>query len=105
MKTYAVKAGDIKREWYVVDAAGKNLGRLASQIAIVLRGKHKAIFTPGMDVGDFVIVVNADKVAVTGNKLAAKMYYSYSGYPGGLSFWFFTPSGGSRYSARHCRFW
>ena len=84
MKTYAVKAAEIKREWYVVDAAGMNLGRLATQIATILRGKHKPIFTPGMDVGDFVIVVNADKVAVTGNKLAAKMYYHYSGYPGGL---------------------
>ena len=84
MKTYAVKAAEIEREWYVVDAAGQNLGRLASRIAIVLRGKHKAKFTPSMDLGDFVIVVNAEKIAVTGRKLEKKMYYRYSGYPGGL---------------------
>ena len=85
MKTYATKASDIKREWFVVDAAGQNLGRLATRIATVLRGKHKTIFTPGMDVGDYVIVVNADKVAVTGQKLAQKMYYRHSLYPGGLT--------------------
>ena len=84
MKTYAVKAAEIEREWYVVDAAGQNLGRLASRIAIVLRGKHKAKFTPSKDLGDFVIVVNAEKIAVTGRKLENKMYYRYSGYPGGL---------------------
>ena len=84
MKTYATKASDITREWFVVDAAGQNLGRLATKIATILRGKHKPIFTPGMDVGDFVIVVNADKVEVTGRKLEQKMYYRHSLYPGGL---------------------
>ena len=75
MKTYAVKAAEIEREWWVVDAEGANLGRLASEIAKVLRGKHKPTFTPGLDVGDFVIVVNADTVAVTGNKLQDTRYY------------------------------
>ena len=84
-KTYAVKADDIQREWFVVDAEGKNLGRLATQIATILRGKHKPSFSPGMDVGDFVIVVNAGKVTVTGNKMAAKKYYRHSLYPGGLT--------------------
>lgn len=84
MKTYAVKAADIQREWFVVDAAGMNLGRLATKIASVLRGKHKPIFTPGLDTGDFIVVINAEKVAVTGGKLDDKMYYRYSGYPGGL---------------------
>ena len=85
MKTHVVKAGDIEREWFVVDAQGQNLGRLATRIAHILRGKHKPTFTPGLDVGDFVIVVNAGQVAVTGNKLEDKKYYRYSGYPGGLS--------------------
>jgi large subunit ribosomal protein L13 len=87
VRTYSATAGDIEasREWYVVDAAGQNLGRLATQIATVLRGKHKPLFTPGMDCGDFVIVVNADKVHVTGRKLDQKFYYRYSGYPGGLA--------------------
>ena len=84
-KTYAVKADDIQREWFVVDAEGKNLGRLATQIAKILRGKHKPSFSPSMDVGDFVIVVNAEKVTVTGNKMAAKKYYRHSLYPGGLT--------------------
>lgn len=84
MKTYATKASDVTREWFVVDAAGQNLGRLATKIATILRGKHKTIYTPGMDVGDFVIVVNADKVEVTGRKLEQKMYYRHSLYPGGL---------------------
>jgi len=84
VKTYAVKASEIDREWFVVDAEGKTLGRLATKIATVLRGKHKAIYTPSMDAGDFVIVVNADKIAVTGKKLQNKKYYRYSGYPGGL---------------------
>lgn len=83
MKTHVVKAGDIEREWFVVDAQGQNLGRLATRIAHILRGKHKPTFTPGLDVGDFVIVVNAGQVAVTGNKLEDKKYYRYSGYPGG----------------------
>ncbi len=85
MKTYSAKQGDIQREWYVVDATGQTLGRLATRIATVLRGKHKPIYTPGMDTGDYVIVVNADKVAVTGRKLDQKKYYRYSGYPGGLT--------------------
>jgi len=84
-KTFVTKLDDIKREWFVVYAEGQNLGRLASKIAAVLRGKHKPIFTPGLDTGDFVIVVNAAKVTVTGNKLTEKFYYRYSGYPGGLT--------------------
>jgi len=87
VRTYSATADDIEasREWYVVDAAGLNLGRLATQIATVLRGKHKPLYTPGLDCGDFVIVVNADKVHVTGHKLDQKLYYRYSGYPGGLT--------------------
>ena len=84
MKTYSAKPGEIDRKWWVVDAQGKNLGRLASRIAVVLRGKNKAQFTPHVDTGDFVVVVNADKVAVTGRKLTDKRYYRHSGYPGGL---------------------
>ncbi len=84
MNTYVVKQGDIEREWFVVDAEGQNLGRLATRIATILRGKHKPTFTPSMDVGDFVIVLNADKVQVTGNKLQDKIYYRHSHYPGGL---------------------
>jgi large subunit ribosomal protein L13 len=83
-KTYVTKAADIQHQWLVVDAANQNLGRLATQIATLLRGKHKPIFTPGMDTGDFVIVINAEKITVTGNKLTEKFYYAYSGYPGGL---------------------
>jgi len=87
VRTYSATADDIEasREWFVVDAAGQNLGRLATQIATILRGKHKPLFTPGMDCGDFVIVVNADKVQVTGRKLDQKFYYRYSGYPSGLA--------------------
>jgi large subunit ribosomal protein L13 len=86
VRTYSATADDVEasREWYVVDAAGQNLGRLATQIATVLRGKHKPLYSPGLDCGDFVIVVNADKVMVTGRKLDQKFYYRYSGYPGGL---------------------
>ena len=84
MKTYSAKPGDIERSWYIVDADGQTLGRMASQIASILRGKHKPIFTPHMDCGDYVIVVNAEKVHVTGNRLDDKMYYRHSGYPGGL---------------------
>lgn len=83
-KTHVVKAGDIRRAWWVVDAEGQTLGRLAARIAAVLRGKHKPTFTPHLDVGDFVIVVNAEKVTTTGQKLDQKMYYSHSGYPGGI---------------------
>jgi len=85
MKTHVVKAGDIERRWYVVDAQGKTLGRLATQVASVLRGKHKPTFSPHLDTGDYVIIVNAEKIQVTGNKLNTKMYYWYSGYLGGQS--------------------
>ena len=87
MRTYSATASEIEagREWYVVDATGQTLGRLATQIAMVLRGKHKPTYTPGLDCGDFVVVVNAEKVRVTGNKLDEKIYYRYSGYPSGLS--------------------
>ncbi len=84
MKTYSAKPGEVPRKWWVVDADGKNLGRLASEIAIVLRGKNKPQYTPHVDTGDFVVVVNAQKIAVTGNKLTGKIYYRHSGYPGGL---------------------
>jgi large subunit ribosomal protein L13 len=84
VKTYTVTPADIVREWFVVDAKGKTLGRLATEIARLLRGKHKAIFTPHADCGDFVIVVNADKIHVTGRKLEDKLYYRHSGYPGGF---------------------
>ena len=84
MKTFMASPATIDRKWYVVDATGMTLGRLASEVAKVLRGKNKAIFTPHMDTGDFVIVVNADKVKVTGKKLDQKIYYHHSGYVGGL---------------------
>jgi large subunit ribosomal protein L13 len=83
-KTFYPKQEDITRSWYVVDAAGQNLGRLATRIAGVLMGKTKPEFTPGVDVGDFVIVVNAEKITVTGKRLDQKIYYRHSGYPGGL---------------------
>jgi large subunit ribosomal protein L13 len=84
MKTYNAKPGDVAREWYLVDAEGKTLGRLATQIADTLRGKRKPQYTPHVDTGDFVVVVNAEKVQVTGNKLDQKRYFRHSGYPGGL---------------------
>ena len=84
MKTFMASPSTIERKWYVVDAADMTLGRLASEVAKVLRGKNKAIFTPHMDTGDFVIVVNADKVKVTGRKLDQKIYYRHSGYVGGM---------------------
>ena len=84
MKTFSAKAEETKQDWYVVDASGKVLGRLASEIALRLRGKHKAIYTPHVDTGDFIVVVNAEKITLTGKKLTDKIYYSYSGYPGGL---------------------
>ncbi|GBD45874.1 50S ribosomal protein L13 [bacterium HR41] len=84
MRTYMANKATRERRWYVVDAAGKTLGRLATQIADVLRGKHKPEYTPHVDVGDFVIVVNAERVAVTGRKREQKIYYRHSGYPGGL---------------------
>ena len=84
MKTYTAKPGEIARDWYVVDAEGQTLGRLATQIADTLRGKRKPVYTPHVDTGDFVVVVNAEKIVVTGNKLDQKRYYRHSGYPGGL---------------------
>jgi large subunit ribosomal protein L13 len=84
MRTYNAKPGEVERRWYVVDAEGQTLGRLATRIADTLRGKNKAQYTPHVDTGDFVVVVNAEKIAVTGNKLDQKRYYRHSGYPGGL---------------------
>jgi large subunit ribosomal protein L13 len=82
--TYTAKPAEITRSWFIVDATNKPLGRIASDIARILRGKHKPIFTPHIDTGDFVVVINADKVALTGEKLTDKMYYNFSGHPGGL---------------------
>jgi large subunit ribosomal protein L13 len=84
MKTFNAKHEDIIKDWYLIDAEGQILGRLASEIAKRLRGKHKPIYTPYVDTGDFVIVVNAGKVSLTGNKMSDKVYYHHSGYPGGL---------------------
>jgi large subunit ribosomal protein L13 len=84
MKTYSAKPGEIARDWYLVDAEGKTLGRLATQIADRLRGKGKPQYTPHVDTGDFVVVVNAEKITVTGKKLDDKIYYRHTGYPGGL---------------------
>ncbi len=84
MRTYSPKAGEITRSWHIIDATDVVLGRLASQTAILLRGKHKTTYAPHMDTGDFVIIVNAEKVALTGSKLAEKKAYRHSGYPGGL---------------------
>jgi len=84
MKTYSTNASDIKREWHVIDASGKILGRLATQVASLLMGKHKPIFSRNLDVGDFVVIINADKIRVTGNKAKQKLYYRHSGYPGGF---------------------
>lgn len=84
MKTYMAKPGEYKRKWYVIDAEGKVLGRLAAEVARILRGKHKPDFTPHVDTGDHVIVINAEKVVLTGKKLDKKKYIRHSGYPGGL---------------------
>ena len=84
MRTFSPKAADIQRQWHVIDATDVVLGRLASHVAILLRGKHKPVFAPHLDTGDFVIVVNAEKVALSGNKLADKRVYRHSGYPGGI---------------------
>ena len=84
MKTQVAKKDEVTRDWYLVDVENQVLGRIATQIANVLRGKNKPTFTPSVDTGDFVIVVNAEKIALTGNKHADKMYYSHSGYPGGI---------------------
>ncbi len=84
MKTYSAKAEDVQRDWFVVDASEKTLGRLASEIAHRLRGKHKAEYTPHVDTGDYIVVINAEKVKVTGAKTTDKMYHRHTGYPGGL---------------------
>jgi len=84
MKTYSTREADIKREWHVIDATDQILGRLATRIARLLMGKHKPIFSPNMDTGDYVIVTNASKIRVTGNKTSQKIYYRHTGYPGGL---------------------
>ena len=84
MKTFMQKKETVERKWYIVDAKGQTLGRLATQVATVLRGKHKPTYTPYVDCGDYVIVINADKVKLTGNKLLDKKYYNHSGFPGGL---------------------
>ena len=86
MKSYMAKAETMERKWYVVDAEGMVLGRLASQVAAILRGKHKPIFTPHVDCGDYVIVINAEKVKLTGNKMTDKVYTRHTGYPGGQRF-------------------
>jgi large subunit ribosomal protein L13 len=84
MKTYSAKSETVKRDWYIVDASGKTLGRLAAELAHRLRGKHKPEFTPHVDTGDYIVVINAEKVRVTGNKAKDKMYHHHTGYPGGL---------------------
>ena len=84
MKTYMANANTIERKWYIIDAEGMVLGRMASQVAAILRGKHKPTYTPHVDTGDHVIIVNADKIVLTGRKLDQKKYYKHSGYPGGL---------------------
>ena len=84
MKTYMAKAETVDRKWYIIDAEGMVLGRMASQVAAILRGKHKPTYTPHVDTGDHVIIVNADKIVLTGRKLDQKKYYKHSGYPGGL---------------------
>ncbi|MBF0444779.1 MAG: 50S ribosomal protein L13 [Magnetococcales bacterium] len=84
VKTFSAKPSDIKREWFVVDAEDRVLGRLATEVALRLRGKHKPIFTPHMDTGDFIVIINADKIRLTANKLDDKLYYRHSRFPGGL---------------------
>jgi large subunit ribosomal protein L13 len=84
MKTFVAKPESVERDWYVVDAADKTLGRLATEIALRLRGKHKPEYTPHVDTGDYIVVINCEKITVTGNKAKGKVYYSHSGYPGGL---------------------
>ena len=85
MKTFSAKAADVTHEWFVIDATDKVLGRVASEVALRLRGKHKAIYTPHVDTGDYIVIINAAKLRVTGAKPLDKMYYSHSGYPGGIS--------------------
>ncbi|MDD2619798.1 MAG: 50S ribosomal protein L13 [Syntrophomonadaceae bacterium] len=84
MKTYVAKPAEVEHKWYVIDASEQTLGRLSSEVASILRGKHKAIYTPHVDTGDFVIIINAEKIKLSGDKLNQKMYRTYSGYPGGL---------------------
>lgn len=84
MKTYSAKPQDIQRDWFVIDAEGKTLGRLSTEVASRLKGKHKAIFTPNADTGDYIVIINAEKVRVTGSKESQKMYHRHTGYPGGL---------------------
>lgn len=84
MKSFIAKPHEVERKWYVIDAEGKNLGRLASEVASILRGKKKPIYTPHVDTGDYVIIVNAEKIVVTGNKMKQKVYKRHTGYPGGL---------------------
>jgi large subunit ribosomal protein L13 len=84
VKSYMAKPAEIDRKWYVIDATDQTLGRLSSEVASILRGKHKPIYTPNVDTGDFIIVINADKIRLTGNKLIQKKMRAYSGYPGGL---------------------
>jgi large subunit ribosomal protein L13 len=84
MKTYQAKESEVARDWYLIDAEGQVLGRMASEIARRLRGKHKPVYTPHVDTGDFIVVVNAEKMVLTGNKLRDKIYYHHSGYPGGI---------------------
>ena len=84
MKTYSAKAESVERDWYIVDAADKTLGRLATEVASRLRGKHKPEYTPHVDTGDYIVVINAEKVTVTGNKATKKIYYSHTEYPGGI---------------------
>jgi large subunit ribosomal protein L13 len=84
MKTYSTKAADIQRQWHVLDASGQTLGKLATKAATLLLGKHKPIFSPNLDTGDFVVIINAEKVSVSGGKEEKKLYYRHSGYPGGL---------------------
>jgi len=84
MRTFMANEGNIERKWLLIDAEGQRLGRLASEVATILRGKHKPTYTPHVDTGDYVVIINADKVELTGNKLADKMYYRHSNHPGGL---------------------
>lgn len=85
MKTYVTKPAEVERSWYVVDAEGQTLGRLAAKIATILKGKHKTIYSPSVDCGDYVVVVNAEKIRVTGRRMDQKKYYRHSGYPGGIT--------------------
>jgi large subunit ribosomal protein L13 len=85
MKTYITKPAEVERQWVVIDAQGQTLGRLASRVATILRGKHKPGYSPSVDCGDYVVIINAEKIHVTGRRLDQKMYYRHSGYPGGLS--------------------